>query len=94
VVVVVVVDIVAVVVCGTVDVDVAVVDVDDVVVCVSIDVDVASGVVVVGDDVVVVVVVVVSDFFGARMTNFKTRASVTAQIVNTIKDMQMIVIQR
>ncbi len=66
-------------------------DVDIVVGCGSAEVDVASGVVVMGD---VCIVEVISDFFGARMTNFKTRESVTTKIVKAIKDMPMILTQR
>ncbi len=67
------------------------VDVDIVVGCGSAEVDVASGVVAIGD---VCIMVVISDFFGARMTNFKTRDSVTTKIAKANKDMPMILTQR
>ena len=84
------------------------VDVDIVVVCgavgVATDVFVVNGdavivsdvgkVVVTGGDGVMTVVEVVSGFLGARIMNFNIRERVTANIVRTIKDMQIILTQR
>jgi hypothetical protein len=81
------------VVCGSVNV---VVDVDVDVVCGTVNVVVGN----VGIDVTVVVagdaavVVVVPGFAGSRMTNFNVRERVTAKIVKTTRDMQMILNQR
>ena len=58
---------------------------------------VVSGVctdVVVDGNIAVVMIAVVSDFFGARMTNFKSRESVTAKIATMIKDIQIILTHR
>jgi len=62
-----------------------------VVVIIDVNVDVASGVVAIDD---VFIVVVISCFLGARMTNFKTRESVTTKIVKAIKDIPVILTQR
>jgi len=59
-----------------------------VVIIVDVDVDI---VVATGD---VSIVVVISDFFGARMTNFNTRESVTTTIVRANKDMPVILTHR
>jgi hypothetical protein len=61
-----------------------------VVIIVDVDVDVGESSV----DIIVVLMMVLSDFPGARMTNFSNRERVAAKIVKTIKEMQMILIQR
>lgn len=84
---------------GNVDTDVDVdVDVDadfdvDVDIDIYVEVDVDADMDVVTAD-GVVVVVMLSDFLGVRMTNFNNRERVTAKIVKTIAEMQMILIQR
>jgi hypothetical protein len=69
------------------------VDVDIVVVCGAVGVVVVVVVVVIGSD-DVVAAVVVSGFLGARTTNINTRERVNANIVRTIKDIEMILTQQ
>jgi len=68
---------------------------------VAIVVDAGAAVVASGVDIVAVTGsddaaggMVISSFLGARITNFNTRGRVTANIIRTIEDMRIILVQR